>query len=112
MKTIQQALLDEIYYPIQEGKVDNILIMRQLDGEATFTREVGLSNEYKGALADCLYSLIQAVNFSEADKSVSAPTDKDKKRIFQWMNSLYKEIGEEEKADGDKPKIIVRDFLL
>lgn len=112
MKTIKQALIDEIFYPIPEGKVDNVLIIRGLDGEDEFSADVYQSDSYKGALADCLFSLIQAVNFSEADKSISAPSEADKRRILRWMNSLYKEIDEPIKNDGTQPRVIAKDFLL
>lgn len=31
MKTIQQALIDEIHYPISEGFVENVMIKRKLN---------------------------------------------------------------------------------
>lgn len=49
---------------------------------------------WKGALADCLYSLLQAVPYSESDKSVGTLSDKDKERLLIRINALYKEIGE------------------
>ena len=96
MKTIIKALSDEIYYPIPKGTLENRLIKRGLDGDADFTKEVMESNEFKGALADSLYSLIQAVNYSEADKSVNQLTDKQREQLLLYINKLYKEIGEEE----------------
>lgn len=94
MKTILQALIDEIYYPIPMGFVENKLIERQLDGGAFFTSEVAQSKEWKGALADSLYSLIQAVSLSESDKSIGTLSDKDKERLLVRINALYKAIGE------------------
>ncbi len=96
MKTIKQALIDEIYYPIPEGFVDNKLIERQLEGSDDYTFEVHNSTEWKGALADCLYSLLQAITYHESDKSVGVLTDKDKERLLIRINALYKEIGEDE----------------
>lgn len=96
MKTIKQALIDEIHYPIPEGFVDNKLIERELDGSAEYSLSIHNSDNWKGALADCLYSLLQAVNFSEADKSVGSLSDKDKERLLVRINNLYKEIGEDE----------------
>lgn len=55
MKTIMQALVDEIHYPIPVGFVENKLIERQLDGDEVFTFEIAQSKEWKGALADCLF---------------------------------------------------------
>ena len=94
MKTIKQALIDEIYYPIPLGLVENKMIERQLDGDDEYTFEVAQSKEWKGALADCLYSLIQAVNLSESDKSIGTLSDKDKERLLVRINALYKTIGE------------------
>ena len=94
MKTIKQALIDEIHYPIPLGFVENKMIERQLNGDDEYTFEVAQSKEWKGALADCLYSLIQAVSLSESDKSVGTLSDKDKERLLVRINALYKTIGE------------------
>lgn len=94
MKTITQALIDEIHYPIPIGFVENKLIERQLSGDEEFSYEVAQSNEWKGALADCLYSLVQAVSLSESDKSIGTLSDKDKERLLVRINALYKAIGE------------------
>lgn len=94
MKTIKQALIDEIHYPIPLGFVENKMIERQLGGDDEYTFEVAQSKEWKGALADCLYSLIQAVNLSESDKSIGTLSDKDKEKLLVRINALYKTIGE------------------
>ena len=94
MKTIKQALIDEIHYPIPLGFVENKMIERQLNGDDEYTFEVAQSKEWKGALADCLYSLIQAVSLSESDKSIGTLSDKDKERLLVRINALYKTIGE------------------
>lgn len=94
MKTVLQALLDEIYYPIPQGFVENKLIERQLEGDGEYTFEIAQSDEWKGALADCLYSLVQAVSLSESDKSIGTLSDEDKKRLLVRINSLYAAIGE------------------
>lgn len=94
MKTITQALIDEIHYPIPIGFVENKLIERQLSGDEEYSYEVAQSNEWKGALADCLYSLVQAVSLSESDKSIGTLSDKDKERLLVRINALYKAIGE------------------
>ena len=107
MKAIYQALIDEIHYPISSGFVENVLIKRNLDGEAEFTTEAFFSKEYQGALADCLYSLVQAVNFSEADKSVGALSDKDKERILLRVNYIYQSIGEPLVELGAKPMVYI-----
>ena len=94
MKTIKPALIDEIHYPIPLGFVENKMIERQLNGDDEYTFEVAQSKEWKGALADCLYSLIQAVSLSESDKSIGTLSDKDKERLLVRINALYKTIGE------------------
>lgn len=94
MKTIKQALIDEIHYPVSLGFVENKMIERQLNGDDEYTFEVAQSKEWKGALADCLYSLIQAVSLSESDKSIGTLSDKDKERLLVRINALYKTIGE------------------
>lgn len=70
------------------------MIERQLNGDDEYTFEVAQSEEWKGALADCLYSLIQAVSLSESDKSIGTLSDKDKERLLVRINALYKTIGE------------------
>jgi hypothetical protein len=106
-KTVIQSLLDETLYPIPVGKVENIIITRDLDGDTDFTKDVTASKEYKGALADCLYSLLQAITFSEAGMSVGALTDAQRKSILKRANKLYGEIGEEEKDDPLDPKVFI-----
>lgn len=70
------------------------MIERQLNGDDEYTFEVAQSKEWKGALADCLYSLIQAVSLSESDKSIGTLSDKDKERLLVRINALYKTSGE------------------
>ena len=94
MKTILQALIDEIHYPIPVGFVENKLIERQLDGGDFFTFGTAQSKEWKGALADCLFSLVQAVSLSESDKSIGTLSDKDKELLLARIKALYKAIGE------------------
>lgn len=107
MKTIKQALVDEIIYPIPEGLVDNKLIARSLDGEDVFGSEVAGSPNYRGCFADCLVALVQAVNFSEADKSISTLSDEVKKKLMTLANSIYKAIGEEEVQTEPKPMVYI-----
>lgn len=94
MKTIRKALIDEIHYPISVGFVDNKLIERELNGDAPYSLAISQSEAWKGALADCLYSLLQAVTVSEADKSIGTLSDEDKKRLLVRVMALYDEIGE------------------
>lgn len=103
MKTVGQALIDEIHYPVSVGMIENKLIMRGLCFEDEFSIEVAVSNEFKGAVADCLYSLIEAPNFSEADKSISLS---DKGILLKKVNAIYKAIGEKEKV-LDSPMVYI-----
>lgn len=101
-KSISQALFDEVHYPISFGLIENACIKRGIDPAADFTQEVALSDAYKGALADALYSLITSVKFSEADKSVGALTDDQRDLILKWVNRLRRELGEDEEEDGSE----------
>lgn len=112
MKTIRRALMDEIHYPIPEGFVENVMIKRNLKEDDVFDYDVSRSHEYQGALADCLWSLVQAVSFSEADKSVGALSDKDKERILSRAKSIYDAIGEPQVGLEAKPTVHVGDSLL
>lgn len=107
MKTIQQALIDEIHYPIPIGFVENVVIKRGLNPEEGFSFDVAHSKEYMGAHADCLYSLIQAINFSEADKSIGSLSDKQITAIISLMNKIYEAIGEEPKDVELKPVVYI-----
>lgn len=104
MKTIMQALKDEVHYKLSNGFFENRLIERELCADDECTVETLKSNPFRGAVADCLISLIQAPNFSEGDVSFSQ-TDKDK--ILAIANSYYRSIGEEEKVIEIEPQPIV-----
>lgn len=104
MKTVRQALIDEIHYPIPVGYVENKIIERELTGDDNYTAAVSRTDAFKGALADCLRSLIQAVNFSESDKSVGNLTDEQRRLILKRANALYEEIGEP-LIDLDEPMV-------
>lgn len=106
-KTIREALIDEIIYPMPEGKLENKIIARGLDGDQEYDIEVSKSDEYRGAYADCLIALLQSVSFSESDKSVSALSDEAKKRLLSIANSIYKAIGEEEVVTEPKPMVYI-----
>lgn len=102
MKTIMQALIDEVQYPLSIGTLENKLIFRGLDAEEMFSAEIAHSSEFKGAIADCLYALIEAPNFNEGDKSFSLS---DKALILKKANALYASIGEKEMELVDKPMV-------
>lgn len=103
MKTIAHALKDEILYPLDNGFIENTLMKRGLDWSDEISAEVLKSPEFSGAIADCLYSLIEAPNFSESDISISL---QDRKLILKKANTLYASIGEEEK-NLDTPTVYI-----
>lgn len=107
MKTIGQALVDEIHIPIPFGYIENVCIKRDLYIEADFDTDSAKSDAYKGALADCLISLVQAVNFSESDKSIGSLSEDQRKAIMLKANSLYKEIGEKEVSISPVPTVYI-----
>ena len=107
MKTILQALRDEIYYPVNDGLLENKLMGRELDPEGAFSKETLDSSAWKGALADSLFTLIQAVNVSEGDKSFGALTDTQRRALLIRINNLYKEIGEEPVEIELKPTVYI-----
>lgn len=93
-KTILQAIVDDVHYPVSSGNLENRLITRGLDSDKEFTQDIANGKEYKGALADCLVSLVYAPNFTEGNVTISL-SDKDK--IISIANKLYQEIGEDNK---------------
>lgn len=101
MKTVLQALKDEIAYPLSDGFFENRLIMRELDGEGEISSGILRSDGFRGAVADCLYALVEAPNFSESDISISL---QDRNLILKKANSIYASIGEPEKSLG-QPKV-------
>ena len=107
MKTIGQALIDEVHIPIPFGYIENVCIKRGLDPEEEFSRDIADRDLYKGALADCLYSLVQAVGFSESDKSIGSLTEDQRKAIIFNVNKLYRSIGEEEVYLESQPTVYI-----
>lgn len=107
MKTIGQALIDEIHIPIPYGFVENACIKREVSIEDVFDYEVAKSDAFKGTLADCLLSLIQAVSFSESDKSIGSLSEDQRKAILVQVNRLYNAIGEEEVTLTPQPTVYI-----
>lgn len=107
MKTVGQALTDEVHIPIPYGFIENACIKRELDIEAEFNSTIAKSDAYKGALADCFLSLIQAVSFSESDKSIGSLSEDQRKAILVQVNRLYNAIGEEEVTLTPQPMVYI-----
>ena len=95
MKTVGQALVDEVHIPIPYGFVENACIKRDLDIESEFTGDVARSDAYK------------AVSFSEADKSIGSLSEDQRKAILVQVNRLYNSIGEEEVSLTPKPTVYI-----
>ena len=107
MKTVGQALADEVHVPIPYGFIENACIKRELDIEDEFDSVVAKSDAYKGTLADCLLSLIQAVSFSESDKSIGSLSEDQREAILVQVNRLYNAIGEEEVTLSPQPTVYI-----
>lgn len=107
MITVCQALKDEIVYPLPLSKVEIIATKRGFEDTDMFSRELSMQNSYKGALADCYYSLLQTISFSEGGMSVGALTDSQRKSVLAMANNLYKEIGEPEVTDPLSPTVYI-----
>lgn len=104
MKTVRQALIDEIHYPISVGFIENKLLSRGLSPDDGLTIDVLKSNEFKGAVADCLWSLIEAPSISESDKSISLG---DREIILRKVNAIYQSIGEKAASFSDRPMVTI-----
>lgn len=101
MKTVRQALADEVLYPLPGGLVDNRLMTRGLDDAAEATADILRGPGFTGALADCLLAVVeQSMGFSEADKSVSAPSAAQAAALRSRVARLYASIGEEAPGMG------------
>lgn len=100
MKTILQALKDEVHYKLSSGFFENRLLERELKGDDECTVEIFKSKPFKGAVADCLRSLVQAQNYTEGDVSMSL-SDKKVEEARNLANSIYRSIGEADKCFGE-----------
>lgn len=104
MRTVKQALLDEIHYPISDGFVSNKLLSRGLSEYEEISYEIIQSPMFRGAVADCLFSLIEAPNVSESGVSFSMS---DKELILKKVNAIYSSLGEPEVALQSVPKVTI-----
>lgn len=104
MKTIMQALKDEVHYKLSSGFFENRLLERGLSGDDECTVDTLQSKPFKGAVADCLVALVTVPNIQEGDVSISF---NDKSNLLKIANSIYQSIGEEDKIVHDEPQPIV-----
>lgn len=102
MKTIASALKDEIHYPVSAGFIENRLMIRGLDAEGIAEPDVLRSNEFQGAVADCLVSLVEAPDIAEDEVKI---TLQNREAILKRANRIYAAIGEEP-ADF-RPKVYI-----
>lgn len=103
MKTIAEALRDEIHYPLNKGFIENKLLSRGMFPNEEVSFSIFQDPTFKGAIADCLYALITVPNISESDLSISLS---DRQLILKQANRLYEEIGEEAKTITE-PKVFI-----
>lgn len=105
MKTVMQALQDEVHYKLSSGFFENRLLSRSLNGSDECTGELFNSKPFKGAVADCLANLVQAQNYTEGDVSMSL-SDKKVEEAKKLANSIYRSIGEDDKC-FDEPTVYI-----
>lgn len=102
MKTILQALQDEIHYPMPIGYLENRMLIRGLDGNDECSVEILSSNAFLGCVADCIKSLVLLPEVREGDKVVKIA---DKDALLAYAKALYNRIGEEEEENGLVPLV-------
>lgn len=103
MKTILDALRDEIHSPVGDGHLSNRLMVRGLNGNDPITPEVIRSSAFLGAVADTLITILEMPNISEGDKRFDL-TNRD--LIIRRANAIYRSIGEPEVSKGGDEAIV------
>ena len=93
--SILEALKAEVEYPLNLSFFQKVAVDRGLDLEGSYTKEVGSSSSYKGAVADCLIQVTTGLDRSEDSVSLSV---KDLGSVRKRANDLYAEIGEKPKG--------------
>lgn len=91
MRTILDALRDEIHSPVGDGHLENRLLMRGLHPEDACTIATMRGRAFQGAIADCLVALVEMPNITEGDKRIDLPT---RELLLRRANDIYKIIGE------------------
>ena len=107
MKTILEALRDEIHYPLPTGYLENKLIVRGLNKDDEFDTETARGKDFRGCVADCLVGLVTSPNISEGGVSISQ-TYKD--QIMKIANSIYTSMGENEVTDEKEPTVTIVNY--
>lgn len=99
MRTLTQALIDEIGYPIGEGFATNRLIARGLCPAAPAEPSTIRGAAFQGATADCLVALVRMPNITEGDYRIDLS---DRGLLLRHANAIYRTLGEP--TIDDKPK--------
>lgn len=103
MKTILDALRDEIHSPVGDGHLSNRLMVRGLNGDEPITPEVIRGNAFLGAVADTLITILEMPNISEGDKRIDLP---GRELIIRRANAIYRSIGEPEVRKGGEGAMV------
>ena len=100
--TVLTALKAQVQYPLPANFFEAVALKRGLAGDATCTKEIMASPEFKGAQADCLRQiLLYPSSISEGGMSISK-TDRDS--LLLMADRLYNEIGEEHISERPRVK--------
>lgn len=88
---VRTALMNSVSFPLAPGQVEVIAVVRGLDLDATFTRTIGLSKDYRLTYADALKQIVTCPNVSEGGVSISIS---DRKSLIAIANGIYREYDE------------------
>lgn len=91
-----QALAGSVNYPIEDVKLQKILIDRSIDESGSYT---GLSKDFELATADVYVLLITSANISEGGYQISMT---DKSNMIKLASGIYSKYGV---SNPLKPKV-------
>lgn len=97
--TILETLTYKSQYPIASGFVETACIDRGLDSTEDYTKDIGESESYQLAYADCLYYLATGYNIKEQDSSVDLD-EESREKLISIANQIYFKYSDA-KFDGD-----------
>lgn len=69
--TVGESIISRSLYPIASDFVEVACIDRDLDKDAEYTKEIGISQSYELALADTLMFIHDSPNLKEQDSSIT-----------------------------------------